>query len=428
MGMLARTLREYTAVATGLYNEMAFWLLMGFTLAGLLYLLIPKSAVARHLGKESLGAAWKASLLGVPLPLCSCGVIPTAIGLRKQGASRAATISFLISTPQTGVDSIAVTYSFLGPIFALFRPVAAFLSGVVGGTLMILFGGKQTGPEMPIEAASTDENLLEHERQMRALPIRIKLRKMIYYAFDQLLGDIAFWLVIGLLIAAAIALAIPENFFAEQIGAGLPSMLLLMVAGIPLYVCATASVPIAAVLMLKGVSAGAAFVFLMAGPATNAATMMVIGRVMGKRVLASYLLTVAVLSLTMGLALNVFLGWTGWGQSIAGHIGHEILPMWLQIGASVVLGGLLLRHFVRVWRRRLASEEDKEPGVKTLAVVGMTCSHCAESVHSALASVRGVQKVEVNLERGIAHVEGTNVRDDELKQAVEGIGYTVGTD
>lgn len=416
-------LLEYVHTFVSLFNEMAFWLLLGFALAGVLYLLIPKSAVVRYLGKESVGSAWKASLLGVPLPLCSCGVIPTAMGLRKQGASRGATISFLISTPQTGLDSIAVTYSFLGPLFALFRPVAAFLSGVIGGALIILTGKRQTDGEVPPELEASDENLLAHERHMRGLPLRMKFRKMVHYAFVDLLGDIAFWLVIGLLIAAAIALIIPENFFAERIGPGLPSMLLLMVAGIPLYICATASVPIAAVLMLKGVSAGAAFVFLMVGPATNVATMTVIGRVMGKRTLAVYLTTVAVLSLCFGLILNLFLEWTGTQQSIAMHIGSQMLPRGLQVGASVVLAALLLRHFIRVWQRKLAKPAQAKSGVKTLRVIGMHCSHCAESVHEALLKVPGVHKVEVNLEKGIALVEGTGIRDNELREAVEGVGY-----
>ncbi len=419
-------LSEYIGETVNLYSQIAFWLLLGFTLAGVLYLVIPKSAIVRYMGKESLSAAWKASLLGVPLPLCSCGVIPTAMGLRKQGASRAATISFLISTPQTGVDSIAVTYSFLGPIFAIFRPIAAFLSGVIGGALSILFGGKQITKNLPIEAAASDESLLAHERHLRGLPLQVKLRKMFHYAFVDLLGDIALWLVIGILIAAAIALAIPENFFVEHIGAGLPSMLLLMVAGIPLYICATASVPIAAVLMLKGVSAGAAFAFLMTGPATNAATMVVIGRVMGKRVLTFYLLTIAVLSLLMGLALSLLLDWTGTEQSVMGHVHQGMLPSWLDIGASVVLSALLLRHFAEVWRRKLTAPRSAKSGVRTLAIAGMHCSHCAESVHEALSRVSGVQKVEVILERGTAQIEGTNLRDDDLREAVEGLGYKVG--
>jgi copper chaperone CopZ len=297
----------------------------------------------------------------------------------------------------------------------------------VGGALSIWFGGKQINQDLPAEAASSEESLLAHEHHLRGLPLQVKLRKMIRYAFVDLLGDIALWLVIGILIAAAIALAIPENFFAERIGAGLPSMLLLMVVGIPLYICATASVPIAAVLMMKGVSAGAAFVFLMTGPATNAATMMVIGRVMGKRVLAYYLFTIAALSLLMGLALNLLLNWTGTEQSVMGHVHQEMLPQWLQIGASVVLGAFLLRHFAVVWRRKLTSPKDEKPGTKTLVIVGMHCSHCVESVHEALSSVPGVQKVEVILERGTAQIEGTNLKDDDLRQAVEGIGYKVGT-
>jgi uncharacterized membrane protein YraQ (UPF0718 family)/copper chaperone CopZ len=425
--MLAKIFLDYVRETAHLYGQIAFWLLLGFTLAGVLYLVIPKSAVLRHMGKDSLGAAWKASLLGVPIPLCSCGVIPTAMGLRKQGASRAATISFLISTPQTGVDSIAVTYSFLGPVFAIFRPVAAFISGVVGGGLVTFLGKDKGTKDFPLEAASSDESLLAHERHMRGLPFPVKVRKMIHYAFTDLLGDIAFWLVVGLLIAAAIALVIPDNFFAERIGAGFPSMLLLMVAGIPLYVCATASVPIAAVLMLKGVSAGAAFVFLMTGPATNAATMMIIGRVMGKRVLAFYLTAIGALSLMLGLALNGLLAWTGTEQSVIGQIREQILPMWLQIAASVVLGAFLLRHFIAVWRRKLeVSVASKQlSGAKTLAISGMHCSHCAESVQNALSRVRGVGKVVVNLERGSATIEGTNIRDEDLKAAVEGVGYKV---
>jgi uncharacterized membrane protein YraQ (UPF0718 family)/copper chaperone CopZ len=427
--MLAKIFLDYVRETAQLYGQIAFWLLLGFTLAGILYLVIPKSAVLRHMGKDSLGAAWKASLLGVPIPLCSCGVIPTAMGLRKQGASRAATISFLISTPQTGVDSIAVTYSFLGPVFAVFRPVAAFVSGVIGGSLVTLLGKERGNSRFPVEVASSDESLLAHERHMRGLPFRVKVRKMIHYAFTDLLGDIAFWLVLGLLIAAGIALVIPDNFFAERIGAGFPSMLLLMIAGIPLYVCATASVPIAAVLMLKGVSAGAAFVFLMTGPATNAATMMIIGRVMGKRLLAFYLTTIAALSLMMGLALNALLAWTGTEQSVIGHIHEQILPMWLQIAASVVLGAFLLRHFIVVWRRKLEASvvTKEEAGAKTLAVMGMHCSHCVETVQAALLRVPGVGKVEVSLERGSAIVEGTNIRDEDLKAAVEGVGYKVGS-
>ena len=412
----------YIQTVITLFNEMAFWLLLGFSLAGVLYLLIPKSAIVRHLGKESIGSAWKASLLGVPLPLCSCGVIPTAMGLRKQGASRGATISFLISTPQTGLDSIAVTYSFLGPLFALFRPIAAFISGVVGGMAITLFNRKQKIAESFVEIDS-DEDLLAHERHMRGLPLRTKLRKMIHYAFGDLLGDIAFWLVMGLLIAALIDLLIPESFFAERINPGLPSMLLLMVAGIPLYICATASVPIAAVLMLKGVSAGAAFVFLMVGPATNAATIAVIGRVMGKRTLTAYLATVAILSLVFGLLLNAFLSWTQMEQSVTGFFAGGMLPFWLQVSASIVLAALLLRYFISFWQLKLARPSEEKSDAISLRIVGMHCSHCAESVHDALAKVSGVQNVGVNLERGIALVEGTAIKDSELKGAVEGVGY-----
>ena len=210
----------------------------------------------------------KASLLGVPLPLCSCGVIPVAASLRRHGASRGATTAFLLSTPQTGVDSIVVTYSLMGGLFALIRPVVAFITGLVGGWLVDALAGQDYGnatgvnPSAPCAGECCALSVRRQNRLVRAL----------HYGFVTLPRDIGKALVVGLIISGVIAAFVPDDFFAGVFGTGLVGMLIMMAVGMPLYVCATGSVPVAAALMMKGVSPGAALVFLMTGPATNAAT------------------------------------------------------------------------------------------------------------------------------------------------------------
>ncbi|MDE5959958.1 MAG: permease, partial [Muribaculaceae bacterium] len=121
---------EFLATFWAMLCEMAPYLLLGFLFAGMLHAFLPASFYNRHLGRPGFWSVAKAAMFGVPLPLCSCGVIPTAMSMRRQGASRAATVSFLISTPQTGVDSILATGSLLGWPLALIRPIAAFATAL----------------------------------------------------------------------------------------------------------------------------------------------------------------------------------------------------------------------------------------------------------------------------------------------------------
>jgi uncharacterized membrane protein YraQ (UPF0718 family) len=276
--------------------EMAPYLLFGFLVAGLLSVLLPQKRVEQHLGGSGVWPVIKASLFGIPLPLCSCSVIPVTMSLYKHKASKAASVSFLLSTPQTGVDSILVTYSLLGLLFAVFRPIAAFVTGILGGFLVNVFDKSSA----VIDANQQNCN----DKCCHSAPPRGKTRTALEYGLVELPRDIARPLVAGLVIAAFITALVPDNFFAESLPSGLISIIVMMLLGIPVYVCATASVPIAAAMMAKGLDPGAAFAFLVTGPATNAAGLFTIWKILGRKTALIYLFTVAGCALAGGLLLN----------------------------------------------------------------------------------------------------------------------------
>ena len=318
--------------------EMAPYLLFGFALAGLLSIWISPEWTERHLGGKGLGPVLKATLLGIPLPLCSCSVIPVVASMRRHGASRAAATSFLLSTPQTGVDSIAVTYALLGPIFAIFRPVAALISGILGGVLVMLFG--QSGSaEADVPPACTDP-CCSGDVTAPAW------RRAAQYGFVTLPRDLAWPLLAGVAVAAAISAVLPAGSLPEHLGSGLPSILVLMAAGIPLYVCATASVPIAAGLVHLGASPGAALAFLIVGAATNPAAVTTVWKVLGHRTLVVYLVTVALSAVLCGLGLDATANWLGhWlpQYTPAACAEHLAAPagFWSNLWAVVLMGVLL---------------------------------------------------------------------------------------
>ena len=274
--------------------EMAPYLLFGFFAAGLLSVLVSAELVRRHLGGHGFWPVFKAALFGVPLPLCSCSVIPVTASLRKHGASRGAATAFLISTPQTGVDSIFVTLGLLGPVFAIFRPVAALVSGLFGGAVVDVLEPHGEADDQPVE---------ECEDACCADDGRGKLAKVFSYGFIDLPRDIGVALVIGIAVAGIISAALPNDFFVG-VGTGMLAILVMMLLGIPVYVCATASIPVAAALMMKGVSPGAALAFLMTGPATNAAGIATVWKIMGRRTATVYLATVALTAFASGVILD----------------------------------------------------------------------------------------------------------------------------
>jgi uncharacterized membrane protein YraQ (UPF0718 family) len=320
--------------------DMAPYLLFGFLVAGALAVALPPQSVERHLGGRGLWPILKATLFGIPLPLCSCGVIPVAASLSRHGASRGATTAFLLSTPQTGVDSVLVTFSLLGPLFAVFRPIAAFCVGVLGGSFVSLLDERDAGELRPAAACchgACCENGGGRSRLMRALA----------YGLRTLPRDIGKPLVLGLLIAGAIASLVPEDFFSRNLGTGLGAMVAMMALGLPLYVCATASVPIAAALIAKGVSPGAALVFLMTGPATNAAAVTTVWQIMGRRSAIVYLATVALTALAAGAVLDTLFASAG---AAARPAETAMLPPWLKTAAAVALLAVLVAAF---WPRGL---------------------------------------------------------------------------
>ena len=287
--------------------EASPYILFGFFAAGILKGLIPDSLVAKHLGGSSKRSVIKASLFGIPLPLCSCGVIPAAIGLRRQGAGRGASAAFLVSTPESGVDSIAITYALLDPVMTVLRPVAAFVTATVTGLLINLL------PEAPAIVIETEPLPTPLEESAGDNPSMLqRMREGLGYAFGELLKDIGGWLLVGVAIAGLISFLVPDDFFTFLQGHNFISMLAMLIIGIPLYICASASTPVAAALILKGISPGAALVFLLAGPATNAATLTLVGRFWGRATTIVYLSSIALCSLALGALTDLLYDFAGW--------------------------------------------------------------------------------------------------------------------
>jgi hypothetical protein len=314
-------------------NKASPYLLIGFSLAGLIHIFIDPGKISKFLGVRRASSVFYAALFGIPLPLCSCGVLPVAYSLRKQGASKGATISFLISTPESGIDSILLTYGLMGLPIAIFRPVSAFVIATTAGLIENLFGSKEEvykeEPRCAVDGCTACED--HHHR------LSEKIAAGMRYAYINLLGDISKWLIIGILVAAFITFFVPDSLIKDHLGGGIYSMVLMLIFGIPFYICAVASTPIAAALAAKGASLGACLVFLLAGPATNIASLTVILRFLGKRATTIYLCTIAVLSILLGLLFD----WLSLSLSLTPNITpipstHDI-PSIVNIASSIIL-------------------------------------------------------------------------------------------
>ncbi|MBN2081908.1 SO_0444 family Cu/Zn efflux transporter [bacterium] len=392
--------------------EMSPYLLLGFLFAGMLSVWVPANLIERHLGGYGWWPVLKASLLGIPLPICSCGVIPVAASLKKHGASRGATTSFLLSTPQTGVDSIFVTLSLLGPLYAIYRPVAALITGVVGGVIVDAVDRTDNNGSQ-VKEVCTDA-CCNPENQDSAL------KRIWEYGFITLPRDIGKTLLVGLLIAALISAIVPEGFIPESLS-GIWAMLAMLVLSIPMYVCATGSVPVAAALIATGFSPGAALVFLVAGPATNAAAITTIWKILGPRATITYLAVVAAGAFGGGLALNALFSATS--LPVMQH-GMFMLPAWINHASAILL--LALLAYV-LWPRRakeITVETKDDEQLLVLDVKGMNCQHCVKSVQTALSGQAGVSNVQVDLGAAQAYVTGRGFQVDELISAVSSAGFT----
>ena len=418
-------------------GEMSLYLLFGFLVAGVLSVCISADWIRRQLGHKGLGPIIKASLFGIPLPLCSCGVIPVSASMRRSGASKASTTSFLLSTPQTGVDSIAITYALLGPVFAIFRPIAALLTGVLGGWLVQILGDSSKTNDLAVvkptkisESINCQDNCCTEPKKSGNVILRI-----FSYGFLTLPRDIGLSLPLGILIAGVISAVVPEDSLHAYIGSGLLSILLMMLVGVPIYVCATASVPIAAGFMHMGVSPGAALAFLIAGPVTNAATLTTIWKLLGKRTTFLYLGAVGVSAVAGGLILDWLTPLVeSVLPSLSNHV-HEhsqgsVFHNISAVALLLVMGYAFFTKFIpekydkSTGKEKTDNADSSGQELLKLKVSGMTCSHCVEHVQKAVSGCVGVQSVEVKLKGGQVVVKGINFLRQEVMEAIEKLGYT----
>jgi len=366
---------EFFNAVLSMFNEASFYLLIGFGVAGILRHVLSEDKFLRWFGKDNFGSVMLASILGVPLPLCSCSVLPVAVAMRKRGASRGAVTSFVISTPETGVDSIMLTYALLDPIMTVVRPVAAFFTALFAGTVVSWFGRKgmldsddqlaplnggdgekngessdggaatddSPGCGCSCESSSADGGSCDGDSAGAPRGAKGYLFNILHYGYVTLPNDLVSVLCFAFVCSGLIAIAIPDTFFETPIAQGFPGMLIMLIVGVPFYICATASTPIAAMLMLKGLSPGAALVFLLAGPATNLGSIFALAKYLGKRTIAIYLACIGVVCLVLGSLVNrIYADYNVDVKEVVGSA-SEMMPSGLKIVCAILFGVLLVR-------------------------------------------------------------------------------------
>lgn len=443
--------------------EMSPFLLLGFLLAGVMHAFIPVSLYGRCFAAPGMRSVVWAALFGIPLPLCSCGVLPAAMSLRREGAGRGATVSFLIATPQTGIDSIVATYSMMGLPFAIVRPLAALVTALLGGCLTDAAGSKRSASatdrsydEKPLGAAGggkmgdgekrgeTHENNHDGCRRKRFERFFAGLMEALRYAYVDMMESVGKWLVVGLVVAGVLTVAVPDSCFELFSDNSLMSMLLVLCLSVPMYLCATGSIPIAVALMMKGLTPGAALVMLMAGPACSVASVLLVGKILGRRTLAVYLFSIVLGAMTFGLAVDHLMPRSWFVSDLTSpdwccHEGVGLLGMMSALLLALLLvNALVWRRFAGRLRRGVVysstspalvdgspERDGAGPDVQgqTFVVGGMSCSHCCQSVVGVVRTVEGVTAVSVDLDGGELRVEG-DFSASAVCQAVEEIGFT----
>lgn len=393
-------------------NAMSPYLLLGFLIAGVLHVFVPKRFYAKYLSRNNkLSVLW-AALLGIPLPLCSCGVIPTAVGLKNEGASKGAVASFLIATPQTGIDSILATFSLMGLGFAIVRPVAALITGICGGFLVNRFVRADTGEQVAETSCMVESGN--------------RLWRVLKYAYFDMIQDIGLRLVIGLLVAALINVAVPDEFFLSFGSQPLLQMLVILVVAVPMYICSTGSIPVAAALMMKGLSPGAALVMLMAGPAVNIASILVVKKSMGSRFTWIYLLTIVGFSILFGLLINAFgINVVGMSEGCGMHAACCHAEAASTSIFQIVCSSLLVLFIIIALGMKFFDKFKKqktEAGTVVYTVEGMHCNHCKAAVEQSVGKVKGVETCEATPAANTLVVTGT-ANESDIRKAVEQAGF-----
>ena len=411
-----------------LVTEMSPYLLLGFLLAGLMHAFIPGTIYSKYLAKPNMRSVVLAALFGIPLPLCSCGVLPTAMSLRREGASKGAAVSFLIATPQTGVDSIIATFSLMGLPFAIIRPIAALATAIFGGKMVnVIEGDEGAGKidgthELSNEDHCGDDCCGGHDKAPTSFVG--KIIEALRYAYIDMMESVGKWLVVGLIVAGLITIFVPDSYFEIFKDNSFTSMLLVLCISIPMYLCATGSIPIAVALMMKGLTPGAALVLLMAGPACSVASVLVVSKVLGRRTLTAYLFSIISGAVGFGLVTDYLLP-RAWFMShlVANDACCEEESSLFATSCTILLFLLLANAFIRRRFRSKANINSKNTMKQTFVIKGMSCNHCRMSAEKAILSVKGVTSASVDLGSKQAVVEGDFSPEDVCK-AVEETGFS----
>lgn len=406
-----------------MFVEMSPYIILGLVFVGLLNLFVNKYFLIKHTGKKNFWSVFKAAIFGVPLPLCSCGVVPTAVYMSNNGSSKSSVISFLTSTPQTGIDSIIATYGMMGPVFAVYRPIAALAMGITSGLSISLFEKRKKS--INIQSKSCDDGCNDDlEDDNENLSFFEKIKNSARYAFVNFVDDISIQFIAGVIIAGLISFFLPTELISEYgLESGIAGMLLVTLFAVPMYVCATASIPIAVALMMKGFSPGVAFVFLATGPATNAASISILTKVLNKKITTIYILILVLLSVLFGYLLDFIFNYFNITFELKSMHNHDDLLFNenLKIGLSVLFLIMLLFSLKRKYLLKKIEKNDME---KEYNIKGMSCKHCVANVEKAIKNIKGVDSVVVNLGKHKAFVKG-NQNDEDIEKIVESIGYKV---
>ena len=403
---------DFLLIIWSLLKDISPYLILGFFISGVLSIFLTVDTIKKYLGGDSYLSIFTATIFGIPLPLCSCGVIPVSAYLRKHGASKGATASFLISTPQTGVDSIFITYALLGPILAIYRPIVALFSGILGGVLIKNFD-ENLNNSSDINCSDDCCNDLDGKSQ---------IIKVLKYGFVRLPVDIVSPLIVGLVISSVAAMLIPSNYF-ELYGSGIVGMIIMLILGLPTYICATASVPIAFMLYMKGFSMGAVLVFLMSGPATNATTISVCWKILGKKSTVIYLSTIIFSSILAGLLLDSMIF-----NIVLPEPSTSLASHWIGVNAEILCAIIIIITMLNALKLKYINSTPVAHIMdihQVLFVDGMTCSHCEDSVVKTLLKIKGVKTASANARDGVVNFSGENCSIEEIKKNIKELGFKI---
>ncbi len=401
--------------------EMSPFLLMGFVVAGLLSTFLPPGLIARFMGGETVWSVVRASLIGIPLPLCSCGVLPVAVSARQSGAGKGPTLSFLITTPVTGIDSIIATAGVLGIVFTIARIIASFVLGLAAGIISILSPDREKPPEETAGACESCE-LGGAEKKVGG-----KIRRAFVHAFSELPQSMGNSLIVGLLVGGLITALVPEDLFGRSMNTSLLGILIAVLIGIPLYVCATGSIPIAAAMMLKGFTPGAALAFLIAGPATNAVAIATVRKILGVKSLIIYLATIFFGAIGFALLLDLIPFNFDFTATANAHRMMHHSPIYHLSFYALVLALAVgkIRPWLKSRKFKEAEKMAENNHTLTLKVPDMTCVHCEQTIGNALKNLDRVEAVDIDLKNKKVMVRTKPDADPEkILETVKNLGYS----